>query len=276
MKKCKKYTKAENRSLIRQIVKEKKKLPDLYLPGRTPAAINTQRGRLRAKGLLGDSCPLRKIKTFSIREFNFLKRYASMGLSAIKTAKLGVLPGRSKNSISGAMNRNDLGDPLVSELAKLVKHLDEDQKNRLKDCLLNHSAGRSTKSIAEEFELPVKLVRAYRRKLGRALTWQEARNTPDYLETKERMRKKNSGRMKSVWANKRAARRKEFETTAAKLKMGGTSQTPRPCNKCGGPWYATRFFYHTMVKKTENGQPVKKLLYKTCRLCRSAERREKS
>lgn len=262
----------QRQSLVHQIVVEGRKLPDLDIPGRTAAALNNERCRLRDQGLLGESCPVRKVKLYNMRELNDLKRYAAMGFSAGKM--YGILPGRSKDSISQAMKRHSLGNPRVSARAKLARRLDSTTKKRLEGYVVDNGRGESSNVVAEKFDIRVKQVHYYRRKLGVALSWHDARNTTDYRARKGEIRNKNSARMKAVWASRRKARRAQFENEAAKLTAQRTSLHPRICNKCNGIWYASALFYHAMSKRTKDGL-VKKLFYRVCRLCRSATRQKK-
>jgi hypothetical protein len=266
------WSDVQRHALVHQIVVEGRKLPDLDIPGKTAAALNNERCRLRDQGLLGDSCPVRKVKLYNMRELNDLKRYAAMGLSAGKI--YGILPGRSKDSISQAMRRNSLGNPRVRARAKLARRLDNTTKMRLESYVLDNAKVESSDAVAEKFDIRVKQVHYYRRKLGVAPSWHDARNTTDYQAKKEEIHNKNSAGMKALWARRRKARRAQFENEAAKLIAQGTSLHPRKCSKCNGIWYASTLFYHAISKKTKDGQ-LKKLFYRACRLCRSATRRKR-
>jgi hypothetical protein len=266
------WSDVQRQSLVQQIVAEGRKLPDLDILGRTTAALNNERCRLRDQGLLGESCPVRKVKLYNMRELNDLKRYAAMGFSAAKI--YGTLPGRSKDSISQAMRRHSLGNPKVRARAKLARRLDSTTKKRLESYVLGNAKIESSDAVAEKFDIRVKQVHYYRRKLGVAPSWHDARNTTDYQAKKAERHNKNSARMKAVWARRRRARRVQFENEAAKLIAQRTSLHPRICTKCKGIWYASALFYHAMSKKTKDGL-VRKLFYRVCRLCRSATRRNK-
>jgi hypothetical protein len=263
----------QRHALVHQIVVEGRKLPDLDIPGKTVAALNNERCRLRDQGLLGAACPVRKVKLYNMRELNDLKRYAAMGLSAGKI--YGILPGRSKDSISQAMRRHSLGNPRVRARAKLARRLDNTTKMRLRSYVLDNAKNESSDAVAEKFDIRVKQVHYYRRKLGVTPSWHDARNTTDYQAKKEEIHNKNSAAMKAVWARRRRARRAQFDNEVAKLIAQGTTLHLRICNKCKSPWYSSALFYHVMFKKTKDGQ-VKKLFYKACRLCRSATRRIKA
>jgi hypothetical protein len=116
------WSDTQRQALVHQIIIEGRKLPQLDIPGRTAAALNNERCRLRNQGLLGESCPVREVKLYNMRELNVLRQYAAMGLSAGKI--YGLLPGRSKQSISQAMRRNNLGNPKVRARSKLARRLD--------------------------------------------------------------------------------------------------------------------------------------------------------
>ena len=249
------------------------KTSQLDIPGRTAAALNNERCRLRNQGLLGESCPVREVKLYNMRELNVIRQYAAIGLSAGKI--YGLLPGRSKQSISQAMRRNNLGNPKVRARSKLARRLDSALKQRLENYLLDNVKCQSSEAVAEKFDIRVKQVHYYRRKLGVALSWHDARSTPDYQAKREEIHHKYSVRMKVVWARRRKARRVQFENEVAKLIAQGTTLHPRICDKCNGHWYASEFFHHAMSKKTRDGQ-VKKLFLQNLPLMPVCHKREQT
>src|SRR5437016_13388648 len=92
-------------SLIHQ-VSSNKKLPTLFIPGKTEAAVNNQRRRLKEAGRLADVFTGRTLKAWTICELNELRNLTDeYGISAGFISKLKHLPGRRRDSLSGMMHR---------------------------------------------------------------------------------------------------------------------------------------------------------------------------
>ena len=106
----KRWTQKDRDSLIRQ-VKRGRSLPQISIRGRSPAAVNQQRQRLRDSGELAQH-PKRELRAWTMKQIRLLADYSmSYGLSAAEIAAKDLLPGRSKDSISQQMRRRGLGDP---------------------------------------------------------------------------------------------------------------------------------------------------------------------
>ena len=106
----KKWAHREKESLIRQ-AKQGKRLPQIRISGRSPAAVNQQRQRLRNVGLLGE-VPKRRLRMWTTKEIRSPPGYVNRSrLSATQIARAGLLASPSKDSISQQMRRQGLGDP---------------------------------------------------------------------------------------------------------------------------------------------------------------------
>lgn len=117
------WTKAQIRSLVRQIIKERKRLPDIYIEGKSPAAVNNQRRRLRLRGKLDIGQSLRKRK-YSDEELAILEHYGcKLGWSARQIYEAGMLPNRSYHSISKAMGRQGYRTEKIKRLLSLQQRL---------------------------------------------------------------------------------------------------------------------------------------------------------
>jgi hypothetical protein len=74
---------------MRQVIVERKPLPELSVPGKTVAAINNQRRRLKEAGLLEDSFAGRRHVPWTICELRQLARLTGeYGFSAAFIAQL--------------------------------------------------------------------------------------------------------------------------------------------------------------------------------------------
>src|SRR5712692_9437887 len=111
-------------SLVAQVVGNRK-LPDICIPGKSEAAVNNQRRRLKETRLSGVFIG-RTLKPWTICELNQLRNFTNeYGYSADFIAQLQLVPGRSKDSVSGMMHRNGLGNVAVRARAKQARRLTE-------------------------------------------------------------------------------------------------------------------------------------------------------
>src|ERR1700693_380951 len=121
----------EVESLIAQVVGNIK-LTDLSIAGKSEAAVNNQRRRLKEAGRLDGVFPGRTLKPWTIIELNQLRNLTNQyGFSANFIAHLQLIPGRSKDSVSGMMHRNGLGNVAVREQAKQAHQLTEGEREQL-------------------------------------------------------------------------------------------------------------------------------------------------
>src|SRR5258706_14779657 len=105
-------------SLIHQVVGSKR-LPDLSIPGKSEAADNNNRRRLKEAGLLDGVFAGRTLKPWTICELNQLRNFPrEYGFSAGLISQLQLVPGRSKDSVSGMMHRNGFGNVAIKARAK--------------------------------------------------------------------------------------------------------------------------------------------------------------
>ena len=119
----KRWVQREKESLIRQ-VKQGKRLPQIRISGRSPAAVNQQRQGLRNAGPLGE-VPKRRLRLWTTKEIRSLRGYVNrFRLSAAQIARAGLLAGRGKDSISQQMRRQGLGDPKRQEASRSAHRLD--------------------------------------------------------------------------------------------------------------------------------------------------------
>jgi len=106
-------------SLVDQIVRLHKPLPDIEIAGKSRAAINNQRKRLQRAGVLNGAFPGREVKPWTFPELKKLTGLTQeYGFSAAFITQMNLLPGRSKDSISKMMGRHGLGNPAIKERAR--------------------------------------------------------------------------------------------------------------------------------------------------------------
>src|SRR5207248_7962145 len=126
------WTVEEIESLIAQVVFEKKSLPEICIPGKGEAAINNQRRRLKETGRLEGVFAGRTLKPWTICELNALRNFSkSYGFSAAFISQLQLIEGRSKDSISGMMHRQGLGNEVARSRSKCARRLTKRQQEEL-------------------------------------------------------------------------------------------------------------------------------------------------
>jgi hypothetical protein len=171
------WSDAEMTALISQIVKEKKKLPEIYLPGRTPAAINNYRRFLRENGRLGNIIPLRKQRYWSVKEIRLLKHLVTnFHFSALNIVKKVLLKGRSVDSVAQMMRRLHLAaNPERSRTMKNARRLSPAELNKLKAYLLGAGRKAPSRKVCHYWNINPAALCRHRRLLGASLSWSEAR-----------------------------------------------------------------------------------------------------
>src|SRR5437762_6818684 len=123
------WTAEEIESLIAQVAFENKTLPDLCIPGKGEAAINNQRRRLKEAGRLEGLFAGRTLKPWTICELNALRNFTKgHGFSAAFISQLQLIEGRSKDSVSGMMHRQGLGNEVARSRSKCALRLTESQR----------------------------------------------------------------------------------------------------------------------------------------------------
>jgi hypothetical protein len=160
-----------------QVVKEKRKLPEISIPGRTAAAINGYRTFLREKGLLEARLPLRNQQYWTTQEIRALKNLVTnLHFSSRSIAKKGLLRGRSVDSISQMMRRLHLtADRKHSRVMKSARRLSPAELKKLKAYLLGPGRKAPCKKVCKQFNISHHAVNRHRKLLGASLTWSEAR-----------------------------------------------------------------------------------------------------
>ena len=99
------WTEQEIASLIHQVVLENKPLPQLTVLGKTEAAINNQRRRLKEAGLLDGAFVGRTARPWTICKLReLIKLTTEYGFSAALIAALQLIPNRTEYAISKMMD----------------------------------------------------------------------------------------------------------------------------------------------------------------------------
>jgi len=258
-------------SLISQVLNHRR-LPDLYIPGKSEAAVNNKRRRLKEAGQLGGIFTGRSIKPWTICELNQLRNFtAEYGFSAGLISQLQLVAGRTKDSVSGMMRRNGLGNELVKARTKQARRLTALQRKELSAYLLGDGRLSPSSEIAEKWGIAQKTVNGYRRRLGIPLSWQEARLSEDYQDRRRRLAKKAVRQMRERWREWRERRKQHLEALKQELELLPAPPARRVCEVCQQPWFATKEFYYVQTRNM--GKRKKVTMSRTCRLCRSDQRR---
>jgi hypothetical protein len=269
------WTVKEIDSLIAQVVFEKRRLPDLCIPGRGEAAINNQRRRLKEGGRLEGVFTGRTLRPWTICELNTLRNFTNgHGFSAAFISQLQLVEGRSKDSISGMMHRHGLGNDVARSRSKCAHRLTDGQREALITFLQCDGRLIPSSHVAERWGIAQKTVNGYRRRLGTSLSWQEARSSEDYQQRREILRRKFVRQMRERWRRWRLRTKGKLEDLRDELLCSPCPPARRPCMVCQEAWFATKDFYH--VQHRRQGYKVKVSMSRTCRICRSAQRRARA
>jgi hypothetical protein len=171
------WTDEEKASLISQVVKEKRKLPEICIPGRTAAAINNYRRFLREKRVLEAPPPSRKQQFWTTQEIRALKNLVTnLHLSSRSIVKKGLIKGRSADSIAQMMRRLQLAANIDhSRKMKSARRLSPAELKKLKTYLLGPGRMASCHTVCQRFNTTIGAVNRHRRLLGASLSWIEAR-----------------------------------------------------------------------------------------------------
>jgi DNA-binding CsgD family transcriptional regulator/DNA-directed RNA polymerase subunit M/transcription elongation factor TFIIS len=261
----------EIESLIAQVVGNRK-LTDLCIAGKSEAAVNNQRRRLKEAGRLNGVFPGRTLKPWTIIELNQLRNLTNeYGFSANFIAHLQLIPGRSKDSVSGMMHRNGLGHVAVREQAKQAHQLTEGEREQLTVFLRGEGRLIPSRSIAERWGIAQQTVNGYRRRLGIVLSWQQARSSPAYQDRREQLDRTFVRQMRERWRQWRAERHQTLENLRQEIELLPSPPARRTCQVCHNQWFAAIEFYYVQTRKRSNREKI--TMSRTCRLCRSEQRR---
>ncbi len=266
------WTTQEIDSLINQVVSNKR-LPDLCIPGKSEAAVNNQRRRLKEAGRLGGVFAGRTLKPWTICELNELRNFSrEYGFSAGFISQLQLIAGRSKDSVSGMMHRNGLGNPAVRARAKQFRRLTESERDELTAFLAGGEERlMSSRSVAAKWGIAQQTVCSYRRRLGIPLSWQQARSSKEYEDRRARLARRAVRLMRERWREWRERRKESLKNLRQEMELLASPPARRVCQVCHQPWFAARDFYYAQTRK--RGKREKITMSRTCRLCRSDQRR---
>ena len=265
------WTTKEIESLIDQVVGNKK-LPELCIPGKSEAAVNNRRRRLKEAGQLGGVFAGRTLKPWTICELNELRKFSSeYGFSADFISQLQLVPGRNKDSVSGMMHRHGLGNVAVRARAKQAHRLTESQREELTAFLLGEGRLMQSGDIAERWGIAQQTTNGYRRRLGIPLSWQQARSSEEYQDRREQLARRLVRQMRERWREWRERRKQSFENLRQEMESLPSPPASRVCQICHKQWFATREFYY--VQTRTRGKRANTTVSQTCRLCRSDQRR---
>jgi hypothetical protein len=196
------------------------------------------------------------------------------GFSAAFIARLQLIPNRSEYAISKMMGRHGLGNPTVKTRATQARRRSAEQRQAVQRFLRTDGRLMPSRQIAALWGVAQKTVNAYRRRLGVPLSWQEARASQEYRE-RQQLRARDfiaqTNQRWRAWREERIAalerRKQEFERRAA-------PPPTRICAVCGQNWFATKDFYYVQTRRV--GKRLKVTVSRTCRLCRSQQRRQRN
>jgi len=269
------WTEQEIASLIHQVVLESKPLPQLTVPGKTEAAINNQRRRLKETGLLDGAFVGRTVRPWTICKLReLINLTAEYGFSAAFIARLQLIPNRTEYAISKMMGRHGLGNPTVKTRATQARRLSAEQRQAVQRFLRTDGRLMPSRQIAALWGVAQKTVNAYRRRLGIPLSWQQARASQEYRESQQLRARDFIAHTRKRWHAWREERTGALERRKQEFEQRAAPPPTRICAVCGQQWFATKEFYHVQTRQV--GKRLKVTVSRTCRLCRSQQRRQRN
>jgi hypothetical protein len=186
-------------------------------------------------------------------------------------AQLQLIPGRTVHAISKMMARHGLGNPDTKRRAQNACRLTAEQRRELQQFLLHDGRLMPSARVAAEWGLARKTVTAYHRRLGVPLSWAEACSSQGYRLNQEKRGRAFSVQLHRRWAEWRVMREQRLHALKAALQRSPNPPPSRSCCVCGEHWFATRDFFYLTSKRGGTSFSMSQ----TCRLCRSAKRRDK-
>lgn len=266
------WTKTQIESLVDQIVHLNKPLPAIEVPGKSRAAINNQRKRLQRAGVLNGAFSGRAVKPWTFPELKKLTAFTQeYGFSASFIAQMGLLPSRTKDSISKMMGRHGLGNPAIKERARLAQRFEPARRSEFEQFLLGEGSLLPSIAIARRWGLAQKTVTAYRRRLGIKLSWREARSSEEFQRQQQKRAQAFVAHTRERWKQWRERKKIAWEKLRHEMAQRPEAPPVRVCQTCGERWYATREFFHVRVRSSLGG--TKTSYCRVCRLCRAERRR---
>jgi hypothetical protein len=89
----------------------------------------------------------------------------------------------------------------------------------------------------------------------------------------EQRARRFASQLRHRWQEWRMRREQQFRAARSRLVQSAGAPPQRICEVCGEHWFATRYFFH--VQTRQRGRCVSTSMSRTCRLCRTAQRRER-
>jgi hypothetical protein len=266
------WTRAQARSLIRQVVKEHQKLPEIWVENKSIAAINNKRRRLRLAGKLGTTQPVLK-RRYSAEELAKLQHWSGdMGCTARQIRQGGELPDRSYHSLSKEMGRLGYGDPIRVERGKQARRLKDKLRRDFEQFLLAEGRTLSSEKIAELWGISPSTVNSYRRRLHVQLSWLEARAVSTTEEKRQRLAETRTMHLKRRWALYREQTVHKLLHLQQRLERQEYPVAIRVCRSCAAGWFALPAFFSVQRKK--ESRRVKISMSTTCRICKMKLKQE--
>ena len=265
------WTEEELAALQAQI-REHRLLPAICIPGKSTAAINNQRRRQKALGVLNGAFQGRRLRPWTITEVKKLRSFTEeYHFSAALIAQLALIPGRSRDAVSKMMFRQGFGDPGVKLRARQAYRLNSGRRRELEAFLCNEGRSASSEEISERWGIAQQTVNGYRRRLHAQLSWEQARASEQYKAKQQTTARTLRVQSCQWWQAWRARREQKLRHLRVKLQLSACPPPRRSCQTCGEEWFATKDFFY--VTRKSAGHEARKSMSRTCFLCQSQRRR---
>jgi hypothetical protein len=131
-----------------------------------------------------------------------------------------------------------------------------------------------SRQVAALWGVAQETVNAYRRRLGIALSWQQARASQDYGERQHLRALDFAAHTRERWRTWREERTGALERREQEFEQCAAPPPRRICSVCGHQSFATKDFYHVQTRWV--GKRLQITVSRTCRLCRSQQRRQRN
>src|ERR1022692_5321150 len=103
------------------------------------------------------------------------------------------------------------------------------------------------------------------------VTNDHAASAEEYQDRREQLARRFVRQTRERWREWRARRKQSFENLRQEMESLPSPPASRVCHICHKQWFATREFYY--VQTRTRGKRANTTVSRTCRLCRSDQRR---
>lgn len=262
------WTEKERRALRRQVLRERRALEQVELPGRSEHSIRRQAARM---GLVDQRPGRFKWPADQVRK---LEKLAREGLSAAEISRFELVgdPPRSLWAIRKMWGRLSLADRGRSQRMRDRKRWRPGELAKFDAYLRRHSRQLTPEQIGREWGLARSTVARRQTELGikrpRAEVLRMEYSQRKQRDARERLRRRNL----KYWRERRERRVQELEELAQEYSRRGQVAT-QVCVDCQRAWPRRTEFFHVSEKQISIG--TSRYFKHRCVLCENQRRRRR-